>query len=91
MASSVRPCLARTSPRLSCARQNGIEFQGLAITCDGIIEFRLTGQGHAQVVVSQFAVGCEFHGLVVVGDGLVELSAASQNLAEVVVSHFGTD
>ena len=56
----------------------GLDFQGLAVMGDGLVDLSAAGQGDAEVVVGLGVVGLDFQGLAVLGDGLVDLSAAGQ-------------
>ena len=58
----------------------GLDFQGLAVMGDGLVELSAAGQGDAEVVVGCSVVGLDFQGLAVMGDGLVDLSAAGQGI-----------
>ena len=62
-----------------------VEFDGLAIGGDGLVQLLLVGQGVAEVVVGVGQLRIEFDGLAVGGDGLVQLLLALQSVAEVVV------
>ena len=63
----------------------GLDFQGLPVMGDGLVDLSAAGQGDAEVVVGLGVVGLDFQGLPVMGDGLVDLSAAGQGDSEVVV------
>ena len=63
----------------------GLDFQGLAVMADGLVDLPAPGQGETQVVVGQHVVGFEFQGLAVMADGLVNLPAPGQREAQVVV------
>ena len=56
----------------------GLDFQGLPVMGDGLVDLPAAGQGVAEVVVGLGVVGLDFQGLPVMGDGLVDLSAAGQ-------------
>ena len=53
----------------------GLDFQGLLVLGDGLVEPSAAGQGNAEVVVGLGVVGVDFQRLLVIGDGLVDLSA----------------
>ena len=52
----------------------GLDFQGLLVMGDGLVDLSAAGQSHAEVVVGLGVVGLDFQGLLVMGDGLVDLS-----------------
>ena len=56
----------------------GLDFQGLPVMDDGLVELSAAGQGDAEVIVGLGVVGLDFQCLPVLGDRLVELSAAGQ-------------
>ena len=56
----------------------GLDFQGLPVMGDGLVDLSAAGQHNAQVVVGLREVGLDFQGLAVMGDGLVDLSATGQ-------------
>ena len=56
----------------------GLDFQGLLVMGDGLVEPSATGQSDTEVVVGLGVVGLDFQGLLVMGDGLVDLSAAAR-------------
>ena len=62
----------------------GLDFQGLPVMGDRLVDLSAAGQGDSEVVVGLGVVGLDFQGLAVMGDGLVDLSAAGQDGAEVV-------
>ena len=62
-----------------------VEFDGLAIAGDGLVQLPLDIQGNAEVVVGAGVFRVEFDGLTEAGDGLVELALILQGIAEVVV------
>ena len=63
----------------------GLDFQGLLVMGDGLVELSAAGQGKAEVDMGLGEVGLDFQGLAVMGDGLVDLPATSQNGCKVVV------
>ena len=86
MASSTCPRPAKASAQVVVGlRVVGLDFQGLPVMGDGLVDLSAAGQAKAEVVVGLGIVGLDFQGLPVMGDGLVDLSAAGQRDAEVVV------
>ena len=68
-------------PRLLWASGKvGVDFQGLLVMGDGLVDLSAAGQGHAEVVMGFRVVGLDFQGLLVMGDGLVDLLTAGQTL-----------
>ena len=63
----------------------GLDFQGLPVLGNGLLDLSAAGQGEAEVVVGHGVVGLDIQGLAVLGDGFVDLSAVGQRVAEVVV------
>ena len=57
----------------------GLDFQGLLVMGDGLVDLSAAGQTLAEVVVGLGVVGLDFQGLLEMGDGLVDLSAAGQS------------
>ena len=52
----------------------GLDFHGLPVMVDGLVELSAAGQDHAEVVVGDRQVGLDFQGPLEMGNGLVELS-----------------
>ena len=46
----------------------GLDFQGLLVMGDGLVDLPEAGQSHAEVVVGLRVVGLDFQGLPVMGD-----------------------
>ena len=51
----------------------GLDFQGLLVMGDGLVDLSAAGQHEPEVVVGFGVVGLDFQGLAVMGDGLVDL------------------
>jgi hypothetical protein len=65
--------------------QLGVDFDGLAVCRDGLLDLVLVTQGVAEVGVGLGQLGVEFDGLAERGDGLLHLVLLGQGDAEVVV------
>src|SRR5262249_19222205 len=63
-----------------------VDFGGLAVTSDGLIEAVLALKGHAQVNVRLDVIRGELEGPAVTGDGLVQPAHAIQRVTEVIVA-----
>ncbi len=62
-----------------------VEFDGLLVAGDGLVQLALAIQRKAQVGVGFGVLGVEFDGLLEAGDGLVQLALGPQRSAQVVV------